>query len=43
MQKRLEAELTRLRTELKVPAQDPPETFIKPRAPQQPRSPGGGR
>ena len=27
-QKELEAELTRLRTELKVPAQDPPETVI---------------
>ena len=28
-QKELESELTRLRTELKLPAQDPPETMIR--------------
>ncbi len=30
VQKELETELTRLRPELKVPAQDPPETIIRP-------------
>jgi arylsulfatase A-like enzyme len=33
VQKRLEDELARLRAELKVPAEDPPETIIKPRMP----------
>jgi arylsulfatase A-like enzyme len=32
-QKELEVELARLRTELKVPAQDPPETFLRRREP----------
>ncbi len=40
-QKELESELTRLRTELKVPAQDPPETMIRrpgPKAKQKPKA-----
>jgi hypothetical protein len=36
----LEKELARLRAELKVPAEDPPETIIKPRAPMGPQKPG---
>jgi arylsulfatase A-like enzyme len=36
-QKRLEGELARLRAELKVPSPDPPETIIKPQAPQKPK------
>jgi len=31
-QKELESELARLRTQLKLPAQDPPETIIRPGA-----------
>ena len=39
-QRRLEAELTRLRAELKVPAQDAPESLIRPaRAPNPPPRP----
>lgn len=38
-QKELEKELTRLRTEYKVPAQDPPESLIKPRPKKEPPKP----
>jgi arylsulfatase A-like enzyme len=39
IQHQLEKELTRLRTELKVPEQDPPETFLaRPGAPAQPKA-----
>jgi hypothetical protein len=37
VQKELEAELTRLRKELRVPEQDPPETII-PRNPVKPKT-----
>ncbi len=39
VQKELEQELTRLRTQLKVTEQDPPETIIRARAPGKPQKP----